>query len=86
MMTKIEAYNYLIKEEKGKRSDVINSIGEDLFTEFRLIGFIKEGMDGNWVERWQITPFGKEQMNTYLKFQEIDRELDEICKELNISC
>lgn len=85
-MTTIEAYNYLIKTENGERSEAIKKIGEDLFTELRLIGFIKEGMDGNWIERWQITPFGREQINTYLKFEEIDNELDEICKELNILC
>lgn len=85
MITRKESYLYLINTEKGERKELIQNIGENFFDEFRLIGFIKEGMDGKWIERWQLTPFGKMQINSYLKFQEIDEELDEICKELDIS-
>lgn len=86
MMAREEAYKYLLRERQGERESIIKNIGEDLFTELRLVGFIKEGMDGNWVQRWQITSLGDEQMSSYIEFNEMDKELEKICAELEISC
>ena len=82
MKTREEAYEYLIKNGQGETKILKKEIGEDIFDELRLIGFIKEGMDGNWVERWQITSFGKEQISAYLKFCEIAKEVERLCKNI----
>lgn len=84
-MTREEAYKYLLETEKGEREDIIEKIGKDLFNELRLVGFIKEGMDGKWIQRWKTTSFGIRQMRSYVKFSETDKELDDICSKLKIS-
>lgn len=61
-----QAYRYLFNTRQGKTEELIKEIGSILFDEFRLVGYIKEGMSGNWVERWQLTKFGENQISTYI--------------------
>ncbi len=73
-----EAYNYILTEKNGPQNEILRAIGNDLFQEFCLVGFIKQGMDGAWVERWQITEFGKSQISSYLELYNIKNNLNEI--------
>lgn len=61
-----QAYRYLFNMRQGKTEELIKEIGPALFDEFRLVGYIKEGMSGKWVERWQLTKFGENQISTYI--------------------
>ncbi len=56
-----------------------------MFDEFRLVGIIKEGMNGKWVERWMLTTFGKNQIIGEIEFFEMEKELDILCEELQIT-
>jgi hypothetical protein len=79
------AYDYLIKTKCGYRDDLIKKITLELFDEFRLIGFIKEGMDGEWKQRWKITDFGESQITSHLTFIKISEKLKLINKKYNIA-
>lgn len=61
------AYNYILNQGYGVRQAVIEMIGENMFHELCIIGFIKEGVDGEGEERWQLSEFGQSQMIAYLE-------------------
>lgn len=65
----------MLKKNKGTKAELIQEIGADLFNEFRLIGYLKEGVDGALDERWKITEFGKNQISSIKEFYEISDEL-----------
>jgi len=79
------AYEYLLKKKCGFKKELIDVIGLDFFDEFRLIGFIKEGMDSDWEKRWEITNFGESQMNSYLHFIEVNEKLKKIKQKLEVA-
>lgn len=68
-----KAYEYLLANKCGRRNET--TLCDELYKEFCLIGFIKEGMDGNWTPRWQVTDFGTHQMKTYLNFSKVKEKL-----------
>lgn len=65
----------MLKKNKGTKAELIQEIGADLFNEFRLIGYLKERVDGALDERWKITEFGKNQISSIKEFYEISDEL-----------
>ena len=75
METREAAYDYMLRKKKGTKAELIEEIGADLFNEFRLIGYLKEGVDGTMDERWKITDFGASQIGSYLEFYEISKRL-----------
>ena len=80
-----KAYEYIIEKKCGYREDLVKQITQELFDEFRLIGFIKEGMDGEWKERWKITEFGKFQITSHFNFINISEKSQSINRKFNIA-
>ena len=80
-----KAYTYLIEKKCGYREDLIKKITEELFDEFCLIGFIREGMDGEWKERWTLTDFGKSQITSHFNFMEKSEKLKSINYKFTIA-
>jgi len=85
MTNRKTAYEYLLDNQCGFRKDLINEIGIDFFNEFRLIGFIKEGMNSDWEKRWEITNFGESQMRSYLNFIDVNEKLKKIKQKLEVA-
>ena len=85
VVKRIEAYEYLNEKKSGLKSEIIKVIKQQLFEEFCLVGFIKEGVDGNWNERWQITDFGKSQVTSHLNLIKINQKLESIKEEFHIN-
>ena len=75
------AYKYLLEKRSGYRDELISVITDELFEEFCLIGFITEGMDGEWNERWRLTDFGESQITSHFRFIKVTERL----KNLNIA-
>lgn len=63
---RVNAYEYLLDKECGWRKDAENAVTKKLFRELRNVGYIKEGMDGEWRERWSLTEFGESQIRSYV--------------------
>lgn len=80
METRKTACEYLLKKDNGTKKELIEEIDEELFNEFRLIGYFKEGVDGSLAERWKLTDFGKSQIRSYLEFYKISEELRAVVK------
>lgn len=81
VINKQQAFEYLLNKKSGFKKDL--RISEELFNEFCLVGYIKQGMDGNWAERWHLTKFGECQIQSYLSFFKKADELSEIYKSLS---
>lgn len=60
------AYNYLLSHRMGTKQAFTSALGEGYFIDFRNVGYIKEGINGKWEERWQLTDFGEQQVQAYL--------------------
>jgi len=78
VISREDAYNYIYTQKCGTQQTLQARIGNELFDELCLIGYIKQGMDGSWNERWEITCFGESQIKAYLNFSEKNRELDKL--------
>lgn len=64
---RVKAYRYIIEEKCGERKMVLKEITPDLFRELLNVGYLKEGMDGDWNKRWRMTEYGEEQIGAYLE-------------------
>jgi len=78
-----EAYRYILATECGYTNEI--GIAPELFEEFCLVGYIKQGMDGEWNERWHITDFGRVQIKSYLNFFDQENELKNLLTNLGIA-
>lgn len=78
---RLEAYQYLKKNQRGFRDDVIEEITEPLFSEFCNVGILSEGLDGNWKARYKVTDFGIEQIDSILKIESLKGELLSIAQK-----
>jgi len=76
------AYEFLLSKKCGFKNVLIEIIGDNFFNEFRLIGYIKEGMNSDWKERWAITDLGESQMTSYVRFVEVNEKLKLIKEKL----
>ena len=71
-----EAYQYVLDEKHGSVSKLKENLQQEVFNDFLRLGYIKQGMDGEWDERWQLTEFGKEQMESYISLNNQTELLD----------
>ncbi len=78
-----EAYSYILSTDNGFIDEI--EITQDLFNDFCLVGYIKQGMDGDWRERWQVTDFGKSQLQSYINFFDQEQELSDLLSRLGIA-
>lgn len=85
-MTREDKYRILLdfKDGVGTREELIRKIGKDSYDEFCYVGTIKQGMDGRMEQRWQVTPFGRSQVDDYLALCQLDDNLDALCKQYGI--
>lgn len=70
-----KAYKYVLDERKGTQSKLISTIGQELFDEFCILGFITQGADAKWEKRWRITNFGQKQFSDYV---ELDARMSQL--------
>ena len=82
---RIDAYKHILETKCGNKTDLVEKITLELFEEFCLVGYIQEGMDGKWNERWQITSFGASQIQTYLNFSQKEKGLDAFIQTLGVA-
>ena len=76
-----KAYEEVLRYEKGVRSDL--EISEEMFDDFCRIGYIQQGMSGDWQETWKLTNFGRKQMKSYIALFNQGERLDSIEADLN---
>ena len=75
------AFEYLMEHKCGSVSEL--QISEELFNEFCLVVYIRQGMDGSWNERWHLTEHGEHQISSYIDFFQRTDELLKIGQELS---
>lgn len=75
-----EAYEEILRQEKGVRTEL--KISEALFDDFCRIGYIQQGMTGDWKETWKLTKFGKRQMLSFLNLVKQEERLNSIKTKL----
>lgn len=61
-------YEEILRKEKGIKSEL--EISEEMFEDFCRIGYIQQGMSGEWEETWKLTDFGRKQMTSFVNLVE----------------
>ena len=64
-MNKIEAIEFINNQVNGTKTELIKEIDKDLYEEFCLLGYIKQGLNGHHQATWKITEQGKSQHDFY---------------------
>lgn len=64
-MNRKEAIEYISKNKQGKKSVLIENIGEHLFLNFGLLGYIERGLSDNGEDMYKTTALGLEQQQLY---------------------
>jgi len=64
-MTKKEAMEYILYQQKGYVKDIVQAIGEENFKALCLLGFIKRGKEVNNKDSWKATKFLKQFLEPY---------------------
>lgn len=75
---RVEAYKYVLRHDHGNVADLQKSLSSELFEDFLLLGFIKQGMDSKGTERWQVTIFGRGQLRESIRLLEQRDEIADI--------
>ena len=53
-MNQKDAMEYVLKQKRGYRKDLIDAIGEENFKTLSLLGFIKQGKEFNNKDSWTV--------------------------------
>jgi hypothetical protein len=54
-MNRVEAIDFIFKKENGTKNELINKIGERLYKEYCLLGYIQQGINAEHDQTWQKT-------------------------------
>jgi len=74
------AYEYFsLEKNHGSREEIDEKkVSPELFEELCRVGFVSQGVDGRMQDRWQLTDFGKSQIESYLEVSKMIRTLQSL--------
>jgi hypothetical protein len=72
---RITAIRYIHTPGKGVKEELISKIGEELYKEFCLLGYISQGVNGSGVKTWIATNLGKKQFDFFREPTTEERKL-----------